>query len=155
MNFKGNLARNILLLAILLLLVILFLSMVGQDGEEEQMTVKTQEVSLTEFKALYDARDTKTDGLIVLDLRSFSDWEDGNIPGSVTFTVSKLDSNNNVQKLNQYKEIVVVSDNVEAARSFVSTLKEKSWAESKVVYLLNTSIVDWFSAGYPRQAFVL
>jgi len=69
--------------------------------------------------------------------------------------VDRLDKFNNLQKLEEYKEIGIVSDDVDEAQLLVDRLKAQSWSSDKKIYLLKVPVDQWFSAGYNRRRFIL
>jgi len=151
-SFKKSLFLNLFFLGVLVILIGLF-AVLGWG--QKKVEIEVREMGLSDFKAVYDQKARTADKFIILDLRSRKDWENSLIPGSVPFSVDRLGKFNNLQKLEEYKEIGIVSDDVDEAQLLVDRLKAQSWSSDKKIYLLKVPVDQWFSAGYNRRRFIL
>ncbi len=156
---QGLLGKKPVFWWLLLLLVLVFAGAVFLfpslvERKKEQVAFEMAEVSLAEFKNLYNQKKAQDD-FIILDLRPKKEWNEAFIPYSVWFDESDLSRYNNISRLDRYREIVVAAKTAEEARSFAKQLKDQEWRSAKKVYVLKTSISNWFSAGYPVEVFDL
>ncbi|MBU0709083.1 rhodanese-like domain-containing protein [Patescibacteria group bacterium] len=158
---EKKIRHYLLILAVLLLgvlaivLVVSFFPQQPDSSDKLETTVVVRELSLAEFKEVYDKRDLAVDRFMILDLRARGEWEEAFIPGSISFESGRLDEQDTWQKLDTYNEVAVVADDLGAASLFVDQLKIQSWVADKRIYLLEDPVSGWFAAGYSKSRFLL
>ncbi|MBU1110133.1 hypothetical protein KKB83_00750 [Patescibacteria group bacterium] len=151
----------LLIVGVLLLGVLAIVLAVGSFPQRPDSSnrlgaiVTVQELSLAEFKEVYDQRDLAVDRFMILDLRPRSEWEEAFIPGSISFTTARLNEQDTRQKLDMYSEIAVVSDDTGVSALLLERFKAQDWTADKKIYLLNEPVKGWFAAGYSRSRFAI
>ncbi len=115
--------------------------------------VKSELVSLSDFKSLYELSNGQ-EGFVIVDLRGGSVWERGHIPGSIPFLLEYIDKFQNKERLDKYVTIGLVSDKVSDVTHSMSTMEGMNWQKDKEIYGLKVSVLEWQQAGCEWETFV-
>jgi rhodanese-related sulfurtransferase len=98
------------------------------------------DVTVAEAKALIDEKP----GMVILDVRTPSEFDDGHLEGAINISVDTLEGR--LEELDRDDEILVYCRTGNRSASAVEILKGADFLK---VYHMDEGITGWLAAGYP------